>query len=115
MRERAALVLEPRGLVGQGAAGLDLDGHVGQHELDGLELADRPAELLSLPGVRQRLLVRALGEAEPQRGDRDAAAVEDLEELGEALAARPEQVALGHPAPAERQRAGCRTPSSPSS
>ena len=53
-----------------------------------------------------REVVRALSQPDAHRGDGDAAAVEDLEELLEALAARAEQVALGDPAVVERQPAG---------
>ena len=54
---------------------------------------DRLAELLALLRVGEREVVGALREADAHRGDRDAAAVEDLEELVEALPARAEQVA----------------------
>src|SRR5918911_4558162 len=46
--ERAARVLEPRRLVDEIAAGLDLRGQVREPELDGLELGDRPTELAPL-------------------------------------------------------------------
>ena len=96
MANVAALVLEPRRLVDERAAGLDLDGHVGQRELHRLELRDRLAELLALLRVGDREVVGALGEADAHRGDRDPPAVEDLQELAEALAALAEQVLLGH-------------------
>ena len=76
------------------AARLDLRRHVGELELHRLEPRDRLAELLALLRVRVREVVRALREADAHRRDRDAAAVEDLEELLEALAARAEQVLL---------------------
>ena len=56
-------------------------------ELHGLELRDRLAELLALLRVGEREVVGALREADAHRGDRDPAAVEDLQELLEALAA----------------------------
>src|SRR5579864_401925 len=88
--EILALILEPRGAVDELAAGLDLGRHVGERELHRLEARDRPAELLALLRVGAREVVRALREADAHRRDRDAAAVEDLHELVEALAARAE-------------------------
>src|SRR6266508_2683291 len=49
--ERPVGVLQPGSLVDEGAARLDLGRHVGELELDGLERADRPAELLPLERV----------------------------------------------------------------
>ena len=83
-RERAAPVLEPGGLVDERAARLDLGRHVRELERDRLERRDRLAELLALLRVRVREVVGALREPDAHRGDRDAAAVEDLEELVEA-------------------------------
>ena len=74
-------------------------------ELDRLEARDRLAELLALLRVGECEVVGALREPDAHRGDRDPAAVEDLEELLEALAARAEQVSLGHGAVAERELA----------
>ena len=51
------------------AGGLELDRHVGELELDRLELGDRLAERLALLGVRQRLVVGALRDAD-RRGRR---------------------------------------------
>ena len=72
--------------------------------LDRLELRDRLAERLALLRVRQRLVQRALREADAHRRDADAPDVEDVQELLEAVAARAEQVLLRHPAVLERQR-----------
>src|SRR3546814_10452838 len=47
-------------LMDEGAGGGELRRHVGQHPLQALELADRPAELLAPAAVGQRLLVGAL-------------------------------------------------------
>src|SRR6188472_2712511 len=91
-RERAASVLEPCRLEDELASRLDLDRHVGELERDGLELADRPPELLPLLCVCVGEVVRALREPDAHRRDGDAPTVEDLEKLVEALAARPEQV-----------------------
>jgi hypothetical protein len=46
--------------------------------------------------VLQRFVEGAHRPADRERGDRDPAAVEDGQELLEALAARPEQILLGH-------------------
>src|SRR5207302_8825866 len=73
LRERAALVLEPRRLVDEIAPRLDLRGHVRESELDGLELDDRLAELASLLRVALGEVVRALREADGHRRDRGAA------------------------------------------
>ena len=109
LRERPALVLEPGGLVREQPSGVDLDGHVGELELHRLEVGDRPAELLPLLRVRDGEVEGALREADGHRGDGDAAAVEDLEELVEPLAASAEEVRLGHRAALERElpRVGC--------
>ena len=68
-------------------------------------LRDRLAELLALLRVGEREVVAALREPDAHRGDRDAAAVEDLQELREPLAARAEQVALRHARALEAQLA----------
>src|SRR5262249_53014993 len=92
------VVLRP-GRLGAGLpARLDLRGHVRQLELDRLELRDRPSELPPLLRVRECEVIRALREPDAHRRDRDAAAVEDLEELLEAAPSLPDHVLL--PAPA---------------
>src|SRR5207245_1079860 len=73
-----------------------------------LELRDRLAERAALLRVGERLVERALGQADPHRRDADAPDVEHVEELLVAAAARAEQVLLGHPALGERERAGVR-------
>jgi hypothetical protein len=69
-------VLHRRGAMAEQARGVDLRGHVGEHELDGLEVGDRLAERLALLRVIARRFVRAAGDADGQRADGDAAAVE---------------------------------------
>ncbi len=59
------------GRVGQLAGGLGLAGHVGQHELDALEVGDALAELLAVGGVGDRRVERALRDAHRLRGDRE--------------------------------------------
>ncbi len=83
---------------------LDLGREVGDLGLDRLELGDRLAEGLALLGVGDRLVERALGEADAHRRDADPAAVEDVEEVLEAVAAAAEQVALRHAAVLEAER-----------
>ena len=107
-RERPALVLEPRRPVGERPPGLDLGGHVGQLELNRLETSDRPAELPPLLRVRERELVGAARQPEGECRDRDPSAVEDLEELPEALAPGTQQVILRNGAVRKRQDAGVR-------
>src|SRR6185503_20734332 len=78
------------------------------HEGDALEAPDRLAELLAGLRIRHRGVVRALGDAEGEGGDADPAAVEDLQEHPEAVAALAEE-ALGREAAAvERELAGGR-------
>src|SRR5271167_4627521 len=63
-------------------------------ELEGnrLKLADRLPELLALLRVLQRSLVGALRHAQPQRGNGDAPAVEDLHGVHKAIAFLAQQV-----------------------
>src|SRR5438309_76804 len=81
---------------------------VGERELHRLELRDRLAELVPLLRVGEREVVRALREPDAHRRHRDAAAVEDLQELPEALAALTEQVPLRHGAVVEGELARVR-------
>ena len=83
-----------RGLVDEQPRGLDLGRHVGELGLDRLELGDRLAERAPLLGVGERLVERALREADAHRRDADPPDVEHLQELLEAAAARAEQVLL---------------------
>ena len=56
--------------------------------------------------VRERLVERALGQADAHRRHPDAPDVEHAQELLEARAARPDQMILGHPAVGEAERPG---------
>src|SRR5581483_5010866 len=58
------------------AGGVDLGGHVGQHEGDGLVLDDRLAELVALLGVVQGELVGRPGDADGLGADDRAAGLE---------------------------------------
>ena len=71
----AALGLR-RGGVDQGTGGLDPHRHVGQHELDALEVGDGLTELLALSGVGQRLVKRPLCHPDGLGADRQPGVVE---------------------------------------
>ena len=93
--EREVLVVALRaagGGVGQLAGGLDLHAHVGEQELQSLEVGDRLAELLPLLGVGQRVVDRALRDADGLGGDGDPGVVEGAHrglEAGALLADHP--------------------------
>src|SRR5205823_3123912 len=72
-------VLQSRCAVGQKARGVYLRRHVCELELDGLKLGDGLAELFALLRVAHRRLVSALRDAECERRNRDAPAVQDLD------------------------------------
>src|SRR3954447_11057305 len=78
-------VLHARGADGEHPRGLELGGHVGELELDHLVLGDRLAERLALLGVLDRQLEGALGQADAAGGDVDAADLERVHHLREAL------------------------------
>ncbi len=83
-----------------------VDGHIDQLVLDGLEFGDGPAELFAQLGVVQRGVVSALRHADGERGDGDAAAIEDLQAVDEALAAFAQQLGSGKAAVFEDHFAG---------
>ena len=91
-RTRCLLIGEPRGVIDEQASSFDFRGHVGELELDGLEFADGFAELLALLGVLHRGIQRALRHAQRQRGDGDAAAVENFQAARETFAFWAEQI-----------------------
>ena len=95
------MVAHARRLVREVARVLDRDRHVGALERDRLVAADRAAERLALARVRDRRVEASLREPDRERGDRDAALVENAQEGLEALAARAEQVVLGNAATVE--------------
>ena len=70
-------------------------GHIRQLEGDALLGRDGLAELDALLGIAQRLLKRALGDAQGLRGDADASAVQRGHGDLEALALLAQQVFLG--------------------
>src|ERR1051325_9058829 len=81
---RASRVAQHGGMVDEVARGLDLRAHVGDQELDALEVGDGLAELMSDLGILHGVLVRALRHTEGQRAGRDAAAGERAHECLEA-------------------------------
>ncbi len=108
-------VLQPGRVDHQQVRGLDLGGHLGQLERDGLVLGDRLAERLALLGVLDGQLERPDRDPARPRGDVDPAdldAVHHLREPGAALAAED---LLARRAGSRRTPARwCRRPCSPS-
>jgi hypothetical protein len=66
--------------------------HVGDLELHRLELGDRVTELLAAGRVRHGGFQGGLGDAQGERRDADAPAVQDAERVDEAVALAPEEV-----------------------
>src|SRR4051794_20850359 len=81
-----ARVLHAGRLEGEQPRGLDLRGHVGELELDRLVLGDRLAERLALLAVAQTELQRALRDPDAAGRDVDAADLQCVHHLAEALA-----------------------------
>src|SRR6185369_1467387 len=97
------VVLHPGRLVDKQLAHLDAGVHVGQLELDRLEVADRSAELLALLGVGQRSLESPLGNAERLGSNADPAPVESLHGDLEPLPFLSKQVGCRNPQIVERK------------
>jgi hypothetical protein len=87
---------------------LDLDGHVGEPEVDGLVLGDRLAERDALARVGERGLERRARHADGLRRDADAAGLEVRERDPVALALGAEPVRDRHAAVLERDLRGVR-------
>ncbi len=102
LSDRAALILQPRRLVGQVVRILDLHRQIGQLERQPLESADRSTERVTLLRVLDRGFQARPRRAERQCRDRDTAVIEDREEVAEPLARRTEQVLRRDPAVDER-------------
>ena len=83
------------------AGALDVRRHVGEQELQPLELADRPAELLALTGVRDRVGERRLGDPGRDRGDAEPAGVERRERDLHARALLADELGGGDPGAVE--------------
>ena len=98
------------GGVGHLAGRLDLHAHVGEQELQALELRDRLAELLALLGVAERVVERALGDADGLGGDGDPGVVEGPHRGLEAGALRADHPVGGDPDVVEVDLAGRASP-----
>ena len=73
LADRLAAVLGARGLVDERPRGGDVARHLGEHELQALQLRQRRPERLALLEVRRRLLERGSGDPDARRADRDPA------------------------------------------
>ena len=89
------LLLQLRRGVDKEPGATQLGGHIRQLEGDALLGRDWLAELDALLGIAQRLLKRALGDAQGLRGDSDASAVQRGHGDLETLALLAQQVFLG--------------------
>src|SRR5438093_706966 len=96
--------------IDQQPGGFDLHRHVGQHELDGLEVDDPLPELLSLRRVPRRDVECPLRDAQGLRRDGRPRIVEGLHGIGEALALLADQPVGGDPAVLQDHLAGRRSP-----
>src|ERR1035437_5808297 len=74
-----AAVEHPGGAIVEQAGGIDIHRHIDELVLDGLKLGNRAAELFAQFGILEGGVVCALGHADGERGDRDAAAIEHFE------------------------------------
>src|SRR4051794_11373076 len=108
LRAVGALVDQLAALVEQPARGLALGLHVGEHPGDQLVLDDRLAHRLAALRVLERVVGRALSEAEALRADAGPRAVEDPHRDAEALALLAEQVGGRDAAVVEEDLAGGR-------
>src|ERR1700740_3197999 len=106
LRDALAGVFDHGGAVAEEPRGVNLGCHVSEHELDGLEVRDRPPEGLALLGVVARGLVRAAGDADGERADGDAASVEDFHGVDEAIADLAEDVLARYTAVFEHELRG---------
>ena len=83
--EWIAGIAQAGGIVDQQTCRFHLHGDLRDLELHSLKLGDRFAKFLSLLCISNGSLVGALGDADGQCSDRDAAAVEDLHRLDESF------------------------------
>ena len=102
-------VAQGRGAIREPPRRLELGRDVGELELDRLELRDGLAELHALPRVVRRHVEHGLGQAERQRGDRDAPDLERAQELAEPHRRIADEVIVGDPDVVEEQLAGVET------
>ena len=97
---------QPGGVVDQQPRGFDLGGGPRELELHALELGDRLAELLALPGVAHRVIERRLRQPDHLRADADPPFIERLDRDLVPLADLAEHVRARHTALLEQQLAG---------
>ena len=105
-RERPAGVLEPRREEVRRARTFDLGGHVGQQELQSLELTDAATELATLTGVLHGERERRLRDAGADRGDPEPTRVERRQGHLHALALLAEALRDGDPGAVEHHLSG---------
>ena len=74
--QRLAVLRQPRRVKHELLPGFDLGRHVGELELQTLEVGDRLPELMAHAGVSERLLECAFGESQRQGSHPDASAIE---------------------------------------
>src|SRR5712691_3458356 len=101
-----AVVLHPGGAQREQTRGVDFSGHIGQLILHRLKFGNEAAELLALLRIVERGLVRALRDAHRQRGNRNAAAVEDAQAVHKAFALFAAKLRCRHAAARENHLAG---------
>ena len=75
--------------------GFDFRSHVGKLPLDCLKFADGLAKLPTLFGIFQRRFIGALGHAQRQRCDGDAATIQHAHGVDESAAFFPQQIFRG--------------------
>ena len=80
------MIDQPGGVAHHQARAVDVHRHVGQHELDPLEVGDRPVELAPLLGIGDGGVERGLGDADGLGADGRPRAVERAERHAESLA-----------------------------
>ena len=95
MPVRRVLLLQLRRGVDEEPGAAQLGGHIRQLEGDALLGRDGLAELDALLGIAQRVLKRALGDAQRLRGDADASAVQRGHGNLEASPSLPNRFSLG--------------------
>src|SRR6267378_1458011 len=95
-RESRSRILLPRCLAYEQARGVDFSGHVGEHELNGLELRNRLAKGHALLRIVQRRFKSSLCYARGLRGDADTPAVQSRKCDFVALAFIPDAVCNRH-------------------
>ncbi len=103
LEERLSRVPQVGGAVREPARRFQLGRDVGQLELDRLELRDRLPELLAVARVVEREVEHRLGEAEGERGDRDAPDLECAQELAEPHRRIADEVIFGNEYVVEEQ------------